>query len=131
MSAAQKILLGAGAGLLISGALAWVWGDALPSLTGPLDLRMETKVDIVLTEEGFSPREVRISRNTTVRFSTNRERYFWPASNLHPSHDIYPAFDPGRPLTSEESWEFVFEQPGVWGFHDHVRSYYTGILYVE
>lgn len=131
MSTAQKILLGAGAGLLLYAATAWVWGSAIPARTGPADLREEAEVEIVLTEEGFSPRDARISRNTTVRFSTDAGRHFWPASNLHPSHDIYPAFDPQRPLAPEESWSFVFEQRGAWGYHDHIRSYYTGILYVE
>jgi plastocyanin len=88
-------------------------------------------VGIVLTEEGFEPREIHITKGTKVTFTTTRQNQFWPASNLHPSHEIYPEFDPKYPLEPTESWSFVFDKPGVWRFHDHIRSYFTGTIYVD
>ena len=86
---------------------------------------------ITLTEKGFVPPEIRILLGDTVRFSSTLDSQYWPASNLHPAHDIYPEFDPKRPLLPGESWSFTFDRPGAWRFHDHLRSYYTGVIYVE
>jgi plastocyanin len=96
-----------------------------------MDMREAKEVSVTLTDEGFKPSQIRIRTGTSVTFSTTRDSQFWPASNVHPSHDIYPAFDPGRPLSPDESWSFTFNDTGSWGFHDHVRSYFTGSIYVE
>jgi plastocyanin len=95
------------------------------------DLRHQEEVTIVLTEDGFMPRDIRISPGTKVTFTSTRGNQFWPASNTHPSHNIFPSFDPKRPLEPNESWSFTFDEVGNWGYHDHIRSYFTGIIYVE
>jgi plastocyanin len=118
------------AGALLGGGV-WFWYAGLPAQTELLDLRTESQVSVVLTESGFDPAELQISQGTTVVFTTTAHRHFWPASNLHPSHEIYSAFDPKRPLAPEEEWGFVFNEAGEWGFHDHIRSYYQGVIYVE
>lgn len=96
-----------------------------------VDARGQLEVAIVLTEEGFVPEFVQISPGTAVIFTTTRAHPFWPASNEHPSHTLFPAFDPKRPLASHESWSFTFDEVGERRFHDHIRSYYTGTMYVE
>lgn len=101
------------------------------SLLDASDMRKASSVSIVLTEEGFKPERVRIRVGTPIVFSTTRDKQFWPASNPHPAHSIYDAFDPQQPVASNETWTFVPQDVGVWGFHDHLRSYYTGVLYVE
>lgn len=85
---------------------------------------------VVLEEKGFEPREITIKKGTTVTFTTSRNKPFWPASNLHPSHTIYPEFDPMHPLQPSETWEFTFDRPGDWAYHDHLRSYYVGTVHV-
>lgn len=87
--------------------------------------------EVVLAEEGFVPREVYLARGGTVVFSTKRGHPFWPASNLHPQHDIYPAFDPKSPLNPDEVWAFTFNEAGTFGYHDHLRAYFNGVIYVE
>ena len=83
---------------------------------------------IVLTDQGFVPRELRIVEGTQVRFITDMRRDFWPASDLHPAHAIYPEFDPKAPLGPDDVWEFTFDRVGTWGMHDHIRSYFTGVI---
>ncbi|MHB1086720.1 MAG: cupredoxin domain-containing protein [Minisyncoccota bacterium] len=96
-----------------------------------VDLRGQERVAIVLNENGFEPRDIRVTRGTIITFTTTRQYKFWPASNAHPSHDVYPQFDPKRVLGPEESWSFTMDDVGSWGYHDHVRSYFTGIIYVD
>ena len=55
---------------------------------------------------------------------------FWPASDFHPTHSVYPAFDPKRPLKADESWRFVFDRAGVWTYHDHLSENTTGTIIV-
>lgn len=121
-------------GLLVIGALSlgmWFLTTSAPR-GGEIENRTnQSEVAIVLTDTGFEPDRVRISKGTRVLFSSERPNQFWPASNAHPAHDIYAEFDPKRPLRPGESWSFVFEKSGDWGFHDHIRSYFSGVIYVE
>ena len=86
-------------------------------------------VEVVLTRSGYQP-EVVIRKGTTVIFKNELDKPYWPASNLHPSHEIYSDFDPKRPLAPEETWSFRFDRVGIWDMHDHIRSYYTGRITV-
>lgn len=95
------------------------------------DALSSVQATILLTDEGFVPRSIRITRGTTIVFSNETSNQFWPASNPHPTHTLYGAFDSKRPLASGETWSFVFDTPGVWRYHDHMRSYFTGVIYVE
>jgi hypothetical protein len=101
-----------------------------PGKAAAADLRGQDEVHIVLTDKGWEPSKVLISEGTTVVFSSQRPYPYWPASNEHPSHSIYPEFDPKEPVMASSTWSFRPKQ-GVWGFHDHIRSYYSGVLYVE
>ncbi|MDP3769635.1 MAG: hypothetical protein Q8R40_01685 [bacterium] len=86
---------------------------------------------ITLTQEGFSPQEITITAGDTVLFKTLRGVPFWPASNLHPTHDIYVEFDPQMPIDPDKQWQFTFERSGKWQFHDHLAPKYTGIITVQ
>lgn len=87
-------------------------------------------ITIELQEKGFNPQEIQIRRNTIVKFITNRNKAFWPASNLHPTHQIYPQFDPQKPIESSKSWQYKFDKPGRWKYHDHLNPNYTGTIIV-
>jgi|GEM_PF-2301305 len=87
-------------------------------------------VSVVLTETGYEPSNLVIEKGTTIEFSTTAGRPHWPASNLHPSHAEYSEFDPLQPVESDESWSFTFTKEGEWGFHDHLRSYFSGKIEV-
>lgn len=89
-------------------------------------------VIIKMTEEGFSPLEIKIKPGTTIRFLNKSKYWHWPASDLHPTHTLYPEFDPLKPIGPKEEWDFKFEKNGEWGFHDHLAPYITGkVIVVE
>lgn len=85
---------------------------------------------IVLGESGFEPSALTIHRGDTVIFTTERDAPFWPASNLHPTHDLYPEFDPREPIAAGKNWSFRFERVGEWPFHDHLSPYFRGTIIV-
>ncbi len=116
------VLLG-GAGMLLH---TYLGGEV-----AIFDARTQKNVTVVLTDTGFVPQNIRILKGATVTFSTTRESEFWPASNPHPSHFLLTGFDPKAPIPSGDTWSYTFRDAGVWGYHDHVRSYFVGIVYVE
>ena len=86
--------------------------------------------NVVLEDDGYHPKELHIEKGDAVRFSTSRAFEHWPASNLHPTHNIYAAFDAKRPLLPEETWQFQFIKAGAWEFHDHLNATFIGVIHV-
>ncbi len=85
---------------------------------------------IRMTKNGFEPKELTAVEGDTVLFINNDEKDRWPASNFHPTHSIYPEFDPEKAVKPGESWKFVFDKPGTWRMHDHLSPHITGVIIV-
>ena len=113
---------------------AFLFAAAIIGLVVYLNFNVSAKavsaVTITLTEKGFEPREVTLLKGGTVTFRTTTGQQYWPASNLHPEHTIYPEFDSKLPIAPDKEWSFTFDRVGSWGFHDHMRSYFAGIIHV-
>lgn len=91
----------------------------------------DTQHVITLTDNGFSPDSLTISEGDTVTFVTDTGEAFWPASNVHPTHEIYPEFDPRKPMSPDSSWSHTFTKSGTYAFHDHINALYRGTIIVE
>ena len=87
-----------------------------------------TQVEVANTS--FSPQSLKIKKNETVTWMNKSDEPIWPASNIHPTHQILPEFDPKRPIKSQDSWSFTFEKIGVWRYHDHLAPQKTGMVEV-
>lgn len=85
---------------------------------------------ITLTKSGFSPAGVKVKVGTKIKFVNRTDLSFWPASDLHPNHAIYPEFDPKRALSPNEVWEFQFDNVGTFRFHDHLNPTSRGTVVV-
>lgn len=85
---------------------------------------------ITITEEGFSSDPIKIAKGTRVIFVNKGTSPHWPASDFHPTHGIYPEFDPLKGINFGEEWSLVFK-PGKWHYHDHLYPNFTGIVEVE
>ena len=85
---------------------------------------------------GFSPNSITINKRDTVTFINNADTKTWPASNVHPTHTIYPnsdikkcgtsvedsIFDACHGLEKGETYSFTFNEVGSWQYHDHFSS---------
>ena len=108
--------------IAVAGILFWQKG-----LNKQASLAQSGSEHIVeLSNDGYSPKDLTIQRGDTVKFTTTRDAHFWPASNLHSSHRIYPDFDPQEPIATGKSWSFRFDQVGNWRYHVHISPYFTG-----
>lgn len=93
-------------------------------------LKNSDEPTIILTKAGFSPAGMKVKVGTKVKFVNKTKLSFWPASDLHPNHTIYPEFDPKRALSPKETWEFQFNQTGTFRFHDHLSPVNRGTIVV-
>ncbi len=89
------------------------------------------KHTVVLRADGFEPKKISIKKGDMVTFTTQTQVPFWPASNLHPTHFIYPEFDPKEPIAPGKQWSFVFYKVGMWRYHDHLNPSLTGTIEVH
>lgn len=76
---------------------------------------------IRVNDASFDPATTTISRCTSVTFLSEGANPHWPASDLHPTHGVYPEFDPQKPVIPGTSWSFTFDRVGRWKCHDHLR----------
>ena len=104
-----------------------------PPSSNPCDAKAASGAPTVVTmdEQGFHPDHVTIRQCDTVKFVNTGGNDHWPASNIHPTHLIYPEFDPKRGIPAGESWSFVFDRAGTWYSHDHLFPEFTGAVTVQ
>lgn len=101
----------------------------IPPRNDASDLRVKTV--ITYTDAGFSPNKVTIKQGEVVTFENKSSNSFWPASDSHPSHKIYPEFDPKKAIPAGNTYDFTFDKVGVWGFHNHLKPSDKGMITVE
>ena len=87
-------------------------------------------VSVTITDNGFEPETIQIEKGTEVIFKNIDNQPHWPASDLHPTHGIYPEFDPTQPIEPGKEWSFVFNKIGVWRYHDHLYPRNKGTITV-
>lgn len=105
----------------------------------------ESAVVIHMTANGYVPQNIEIEAGTTVIFENIGEEEHWPASNIHPTHRMYPGtdisycddknhdrdmFDSCGPLKKSEEFRFVFSEVGTWRYHDHLLPQIKGSITV-
>lgn len=85
---------------------------------------------IRITANGFEPSELRIHRGDTVVFENTTIRPAWPASEVHPTHQILPEFNAKRSLNLGETYNFTFTKIGEFPIHDHLKPSLKGKIIV-
>lgn len=81
--------------------------------------------------QGFIPQTLTIHQWDKVIFTSEQGKEFWPASDPHPIHDLYSAFDPLEPIDPNGSWSFQFDRKGSWHYHNHLDPFFRGTINVE
>lgn len=86
---------------------------------------------ITMNDSAYTPDKVTVKKGDTVKFVNAAGEDRWPASNIHPTHQIYSEFDPKRPVGPGQSWPFTFDKVGVWRCHDHLDPSISCAITVE
>lgn len=114
----KKLLIRTALGIGLVGLVGYGYYSYIPPRT------------IIERDDGFHPRVLTITVGETVTFKNARTKFFWPASDFHPSHNLYPSFDAREPHKSGATYSFTFTEPGVYPFHDHLAAYMFGVIRV-
>lgn len=86
---------------------------------------------VSLGKDGYQPNLLRIRKGDYVKFSTTLNSDYWPASDPHPTHSLYPEFDPKHILKNYDVWTFRFGRAGTWAYHDHIDPSARGTVIVS
>ena len=76
----------------------------------------------------FVPQRLDITTGDEVVFVNESAVGVWPASNIHPTHEILPEFDPLGAVAPGESWAFTFRRNGYWRYHNHIDAAQAGLI---
>lgn len=99
---------------------------------------------VLYQDTGFSPNVFTIKKGIAITFMNSSSNALWVGSDLHPMHDKYPGshidkcatieelkiFDSCRNIKSGSTWSFIFNEIGMWGYHNHLRSDHVGAINV-
>lgn len=91
----------------------------------------EPGVVVSMTDVGFFPASISIEVGSTVTFVNDGQSLHWPASNVHPTHDLLSGFDSEKGISTGGAYAFTFTKKGEWSFHDHLNPDSTGTIVVE
>lgn len=140
---AHKIIIVGIIGLIVIGAITAIIKNnnrakefeelvnSATSTNATLQKAVAAPTVVVYTAQGFSPATTTIKKGTTVLFKNNSNNAFWPASNNHPNHNIYPDFDAKHPIIPGQNFTFTFTKDGEWPYHNHLHSTQGGIIIVD
>lgn len=106
-------------------------GGGEPGTEGEGKIAISQIFTVTYTDEGYSPRTITIKLGDTVEFLNESSGKFWPASAVHPTHEIYPEFDPKRELGAGETYSPTFSRAGTWNYHDHLKPSQKGTIIVQ
>lgn len=110
--------------------------DAPSQETAPETARpVSSTINITYDNNGFSPREIIITKGTTVTFDNMTEIPMWVASDPHPAHTDYPELDVirvnGQYPEPKNDFSFVFDREGIWTYHNHNMPEHTATVIVK
>lgn len=85
---------------------------------------------VIVTYNGssFTPITITIEPGTEVVFLNESESTMWVASNPHPIHTDYSAFDE---LGIFDQYTFLFEEVGTYKYHNHTKFSVGGSVIVQ
>ena len=86
--------------------------------------------EVVYTDDGYQPATLEIPAGARVAFRNESSVPMWTASDPHPVHTDFSAFDAKRNYASGETYTFQFTTTGTFGYHNHEKSIHRGIIYV-
>lgn len=99
--------------------------ETAPSTTVPT-----TRNKVTLSAEGFSPKVLTIKAWETVTWENNLGEIAAVNSDAHPAHTKYPPLNLGQ-FSSGQTLSLLFDQPGTYGYHNHLNPSQFGTVVVE
>ena len=90
---------------------------------------LNSSLTIVFTDSGFEQSKYTVKKGQTITVKNQSSNELEFASDDHPTHRQQPELNTATTAPGE-STNFTPTKTGTWGFHDHIRSQFTGELIV-
>jgi plastocyanin len=91
---------------------------------------IERVAEIRITSEGFIPSNLSLEPNTRVIWRNASDDLHQVVSNPHASHDSLPALK-SELLNNDQTYEYTFEEKGLFNYHDEMKPTANGVIKVE
>lgn len=87
--------------------------------------------DVIFANNAVNPTSLNIKVGDSVTFVNNDDTPHWPASGVHPTHQICMGFDALKGLSKGETYSFTFNEAKTCPFHDHLNPSIGGQIIVN
>lgn len=101
------------------------------AVTSTAILAPAAEIIIRYTANGFQPSLITVKIGTKITFRNESGSPMWPASAVHPTHQLLPEFDAKGSIANGSTYSFTFQKIGTWPFHNHLKPSLTGKVIVE
>ncbi|MBI2626843.1 MAG: hypothetical protein HYW77_01220 [Parcubacteria group bacterium] len=79
----------------------------------------------------FSPTILQVKVNDTIRFKNESDKLIYIISDSHPDHNLFAELDSKGSIKKGDSWVFVFNKKGIWGYHNEKSPEEGGTIIVK
>jgi hypothetical protein len=86
--------------------------------------------NVIYTNSGYISDYVEVSVGTPIFFWNRSRLPMWTASDPHPIHTDFSAFDAHRSYMPGSFYAYVFQKTGTYAYHNHEKSNHRGIIRV-
>lgn len=86
---------------------------------------------ISITEDGFVPQNVKVSRGTIVVWRNVDGEPHHVSATKNPGHSSQTLFDSNTNLDTNGRYRFQFNQPGTYSYHDALKPQYNAVIVVK
>jgi len=117
--------------LLLGGYFAWkvVKSSQKPHYAVRMNTVLAKEVDVTLSANGFSPKEVTIKPGTAVRWKNNTNKPQTVNSDNYPTNQLHKELNFGV-FNAGSSVQYIFTKPGTYGYHNQLHPDQTGTIIV-
>ena len=92
--------------------------------------KAEVATTITYSNDGFSPGEITVEANQTIKVINQSSSTLDFSSDPHPTHTNNPELNVGD-IVPGESATFTISKAGNWGFHNHYAPSHHGMAVVK
>jgi plastocyanin len=78
-----------------------------------------TAFTVRYTDSGYTPDTIEIPVGSTVKFMNESSNLMWTASDPHPVHTNFSAFDARKGYRKGDTYSFTFDKAGTYKYHNH------------
>jgi len=94
------------------------------------ETREPSTITVGMNDDGFASTTIVARKGDSIVWANEGTKPHWPASAVHPTHEVYPELDPREAIAPGQSWTFIAGKVGQWRIHDHLNPSKTATIII-